>query len=147
MAATLRCTIETGFVHRIDALLATGAFDVNEVLSDGWTHLHEACSRGRAETVRVLLEHGADPNLHAVFGLRETPLMLAMPFPSIVQRLLLWKHPNVEIDAQDADGTTALHRAMSNGETKTIDVLLKHGALFLARRGELTKSAAKRFGQ
>ena len=53
----------------LDALRALLAADPDlvrasspEVHHEGWTALHEAARRGRADVVRLLLAHGADPN-------------------------------------------------------------------------------------
>ncbi|MCI2415952.1 ankyrin repeat domain-containing protein [Saccharopolyspora sp. K220] len=42
-------------------LLVTLGFEVNGVTSDGVTPLHHAAAAGELATVRVLVEHGADP--------------------------------------------------------------------------------------
>ena len=38
----------------------------------GWTALHEACNHGFLDIVKVLIEHGADVNVHGLEG--DTPL-------------------------------------------------------------------------
>lgn len=82
------------------------------------------------ETMRVLLEHGADPNLKGSRGL--TPLMMAAatdPSPAMV-RLLLGK--GATVDARDEHGNTALDWALRLGDTEASRVLRKAGAVQMA---------------
>lgn len=70
---------ERGHHDVIERLLQTD-IDVNHVNNLGWTALHEAIlfgdgSERYVETVRLLLDHGADPMLSTVNG--QDPLVLA----------------------------------------------------------------------
>jgi len=55
-----------------------GSDAVNEQDAEGWTPLHEASTRGRADIVKVLLNFQANPNvLSQVRGSRRSPLWRA----------------------------------------------------------------------
>lgn len=81
---------------------------------------------GDVDTMRVLLDHGADPNLKGGRGL--TPLMMAAATtadPTMV-RLLLDK--GAVVDAGDENGNTALDWALRLGDTQASRVLRTAGA-------------------
>lgn len=104
-----------GSVEAINVLLDAGA-DVNlpGPTGDNWdaTPLQHAILERQVAAVRLLLEHGADPNRGAGGGL--TPLSLAAgdTDPVIVKLLLAHRaDPSVE----DEHGATPLSRAVSAG--------------------------------
>ena len=63
-----------GDVAEIKRLIASGV-DVDEKHKTGYTSLHFACLRKKEDCVRVLLQHGADPNTVDRYG--STPLLNA----------------------------------------------------------------------
>src|SRR3954452_25053597 len=54
-----------GRLDRLRSLLAEDSANANEWSPDGFTALHLAVYGGSEEAVRLLLEHGADPNMLA----------------------------------------------------------------------------------
>lgn len=89
--------------------------------------LAEAALHGDLETMRLLIERGADPNRKGPRGL--TPLMMAAaasPANPAGARLLLQK--GAAIEAQDASGRTALDWALLQGESEVSRVLRQAGA-------------------
>lgn len=62
---------------KIAGLLLKYKGDPNAVQSEGNTPLHLACLKGDAELVRMLLKHGADPNMRNLVC-RRTPLHIAV---------------------------------------------------------------------
>jgi ankyrin repeat protein len=96
---------KTRDLRTVKFLLDHGA-RVNAEDHMGATALTEASLRGSADIVRLLLQHGADPN-HAVKQFAATPLIFAaMRGSEPVLDLLISKGASVE--ARDATGSTAL---------------------------------------
>ena len=77
--------------------------------------------------MRILLEHGADPNIPD--NNKRTPLMLAAldvgTEPGIMEALI--SH-GADINAQNVNGYTALSEAAFCGHSETVRVLMKNGA-------------------
>lgn len=96
--------------------------------SDGWTALHLAGFFGSVESVRLLLERGADPNAWSLNAMRNTPLHagLSGPLPHEGARLLI--EAAADVNARQHGGYTPLHSAANRGELATIDLLLDRGA-------------------
>ncbi|OQR99126.1 hypothetical protein ACHHYP_07240 [Achlya hypogyna] len=100
------------------------------------TPLVWACIEGRDEAVRILLEHGADPRVTNHYG--ATTLMCATMIGEDtsddsdtarknIVAMLLTRCPEMA-NAQDRDGSTAMHLAASCGYLKCVQELLAHGA-------------------
>jgi ankyrin repeat protein len=97
-----------------------------ESFSDG-TPLHLAAGRGHAPLVTLLLEHGADANVHEKLASKNTPLHQAVMEGHVeVVRLLL------EADACLECGNnltlTSLHLAAEYGRPAIAAILLARGA-------------------
>ncbi len=74
---------------------------------------------------KLLLEHGADPNVQSLDG--TTPLMTASLKKSVdVMKLMISKGANINVQA--ADGTTALILASIYGQKDQIELLVAAGA-------------------
>jgi ankyrin repeat protein len=110
------------------------------------TPLRNAAATGNVEIIRILLDHGADPNLpeegiapdgHALYTAVNKQHFEAA-------RLLLENgaHPNAEVESS-AD---ALSRAIAHADQPMIDLLCSHGAArgvhLLAYYGDLQTAAA-----
>lgn len=90
--------------------------------------LFSAATRGPVDAVRLLLEHGADPNAAAGFA-GYTPLMGAAYSESnapAAVRLLLDK--GADVNKKGANGETALSLARKRGRTEVVEMLEKAGA-------------------
>jgi ankyrin repeat protein len=101
----------------------------NELLEardvDGWTALMRAGSDGRVDTVKLLLQHGADIN--AANTQDKTALMLASlnDHGQVVAHLLkAGAHVNLACDS----GQTALFAAVQCNSSAIVQLLLDHGA-------------------
>jgi len=131
-----------GSVDIVRQLIIHGA-DLNAqckgwgLYSDGvkWSPLYMASYNGTPPIVRVLLEHGANPNAPDDFG--DTALHIASKRGGITVVELLLKY-GANVDVRDELGRTPLHTAAHNLRIQVVVVLLNRGADPHARtnRGE-----------
>lgn len=93
----------------------------------GNTALYYAAREGNLANLRVLLSHGADPNLSSPYtGGGDPPLHEAMRHPGAVKLMLeLGADPNARTSAA---GETSLHLAAGNCEGALVSLLLAWGA-------------------
>jgi len=90
------------------------------------TPLHEACAEGHLESVRVLLDNGAD--IDNKNEDEQTPFHLAAAAGHIdVVELLLERDQNAIFD-KDEDDNSALHLASNERRSKMVELLLRQGA-------------------
>ena len=94
-------------------LLARGA-DPNGAGDEEWTNLSIACSRGDAPLVRLLLEHGAEPN-------DNDSLYHSVESPDDACTRLLLEHGATVV------GTNALWHALDYDRIERVRLLLEHG--------------------
>jgi ankyrin repeat protein len=115
---------ETG---RLRALAEDDPQLVHALAGDGFAPLHLAAFFGRAEAVRTLLEHGADPNVRAANPMRVTPLHSAAAEgdrESVALLLEAGANPN----ARQRGGFAPLHAAAASGDSRLARLLLDNGA-------------------
>lgn len=88
---------------------------INQQNDKGYTASILAVMKTSIKTVKLLLKHGADPNIKDIFEM--TPIMWALAFENDLQydmlKLLLENGAN--IDAQDICGTSVLSIAVGGG--------------------------------
>ena len=116
-----------------ELLIAEGA-DVN-VKDDAWgfTPLGYAVSRGHKESTELLIAEGAEVNAKDSDG--STPLHYAAT--KEVAELLIAE--GADVNAKDVNGYTPLDWAIFNKDTKTVDLLRRHGG----KTGEELKAEGK----
>ncbi|XP_062482852.1 DNA-binding protein RFXANK isoform X3 [Pezoporus occidentalis] len=132
--SALPATLDTLSIHQLAAQgelsqlkehLRKGENLVNKPDERGFTPLIWAAAFGEIETVRHLLEWGADP--HALAKERESALSLASMggYTDIVTLLL---ERNVDINIYDWNGGTPLLYAVRGNHVKCVEALLARGA-------------------
>ncbi|KAK6501260.1 hypothetical protein TWF481_009101 [Arthrobotrys musiformis] len=156
---------EAGHVELVSVLLRGGA-DINEKDCDGLPPLHYAIVKDRVKVVEILLQEGADYNICDDDG--ETPLMWvamrearsrAEKFVMGIIRpkrivhmpmaeLLLQKCADINLEAKDKAGRTALFHAAKMGKGGLLELLLQWGAELESRDndGRTALSLAAEFG-
>ncbi len=90
--------------------------------------IHMAAKAGNTEMVRLLLQHGANPN---AFGgeLEETPIVLAaIGLPGTIETLDTLLAAGAEIDSKISTGVTALHILIEMQRGSQAKTLLERGA-------------------
>ena len=113
----------------LSALLEKYGVDVNCVVEGVWkTLLISAAINGSTKCIAVLLSHGADVNLAAVYeGNPVSPLLAAAEYGHVaVCRQLLEAGADKEFRGQDQ--FTALHYAADNGHIGVAALLMQRGA-------------------
>jgi ankyrin repeat protein len=99
--------------------------NINVCNSDGFTPLHIASMHGHVDMMRLLLDAGAGINVVTrTKGM--TPLHLACQNQWIQAAKLLLESGDCNPDIQDSGGNTALHCATSTGNSKLVEMILKH---------------------
>lgn len=104
---------------------------VNQRSQDGFPALGLAAYFGHIALVRLLLEHGADPDLAAANAMRVRPLNSAVaqrdPKKALtIAEILL--SAGCDADPRQAGGWTPLLAAAAAGHEALVDLLLTHGA-------------------
>ncbi|XAR63586.1 hypothetical protein NMG60_11023575 [Bertholletia excelsa] len=121
-ATALHHSAGIGDVELLRFLLSKG-IDVNSQ-SDAGTPLIWAAGHGQQDSVEVLLEQDADPNVETDDNI--TPLLSAVAASSLAcVELLIQAGAKVNVSA---GGATPLHIAAENGSPEMINCLLKAGA-------------------
>ncbi len=107
------------------------SIDVNYVYEDpdNKTLLDIACSSaGNCKFVDLLLKYGADVNLVNSF-FKKPPLHFAVEYSDFETVRLLVEDTNVDVNAVDRNGNTALHVAAKCGNVTFVQLLLEHPAI------------------
>jgi hypothetical protein len=118
---TLHLSCRLGDLAGISLALAQSPCCINQrdpqvsSTQQGWSPLYRVVSSGNLSAARFLLSRQADPNLQTNLG--DAPLHLAADQSHQA-------NPNI----QQNDGETPLHSCAFKGDTKMVQILLKHGA-------------------
>jgi ankyrin repeat protein len=120
--APLSLAIHYGNPEIVRMLLSAGAKVNYQKAREYFTALMEAINEDRIDIVRLLLDHGADPNKGADMML---PLQLAKSLPMI--QLLVAYHANVKAKTRFW-GDTPLFSQVQWHRSASVEYLLTHGA-------------------
>jgi uncharacterized protein len=121
-----------GDANAIASRLSMEQSSLREFSMDGFTALHLAAFFGHYVCVKVLLEHGADPNSVSKDLMQVTPLHLACAITEergadgIVAALLA---AGADPNARQADGVTPLLAAQQNQHPRIEKLLRAKGAI------------------
>ncbi|MFH0821783.1 MAG: ankyrin repeat domain-containing protein [Pseudomonadota bacterium] len=123
-ATPLMIAARAGDMEEVLRLLNEGA-EVNATSPSGYTALHYAASKGHADLVRLLLRHGADPDLREA-GAELTILMSAAKQGRVeVVKALLEGGAK---PGRHSFGRTALFEAGANNQQEVARLLEHYGA-------------------
>lgn len=121
----LMYAVISGNPETVRVLLSRGA-NIDQAGSNGWTALMIAAAKGRKEIAQILLDHGSNVNVRDLYGW--TPLMRAAYEQRAGIVTILLKHEDVDVDAADDRGETALHHVASKGDAEIAQLLIDHCA-------------------
>ncbi|XP_017880409.1 ankyrin repeat domain-containing protein 39-like [Ceratina calcarata] len=127
-------------LDRVEALLRKGV-SVNAEDSAGYTALHYAARNGHYEICKILLENNAQANAQTRCGQAAALHRAAVQnHPDVVELLLKYgANPNLK----DADGYTALHKALTARSISVCKLLIPRTNLSLFN----SKQNIERFAQ
>jgi uncharacterized protein len=117
-----------GRQERLRALLDEDPARVGEFSPDGFSPLHGAIFGGQPETVRLLLERKADPNVRSTSPIARVPPLGTAAFvrrPDLAELLL---DAGADPNGEGEGGFTALDTAVLNDDEALIALLLDRGA-------------------
>jgi uncharacterized protein len=117
----------TGRVDRLRELLAADPERLHDRTPEGFTAIGLAAFLGGPEAVRVLLEHGADPNADAENPMRVRPVHAAAAAHDH-ESLRLLLEAGADPNARQQGGLTPLHAAAHADDAEMARLLLAHGA-------------------
>ena len=122
---------EAASIGDVDALsqaLSATPEVLQEHSPDGWTLLHLAAAFGTPETVRFLLEHGADVRSCSTNAQRNEPLHAALALSRNPETIRLLLEAGARADARQTGGFTAIFSAAAANRRDLCEQLLTHGA-------------------
>ena len=93
----------------------------------GWSPMINAAEAGHIPMMKLLLERGADP-LKGTIGFR-LPMHFAAENGHVDAVRLLLDQPNVDPNARDRDGRTAIFNAADKGHTAVVKLLLEQSSI------------------
>ena len=135
----LRYAAFNGRTNAVLLLLSRGVSPDTKVDNAGNTALMTASALGQLETVKALLDYGADPNLRNDYGYSALMRAATSMHAEIVRALLAG---GADVSQRAKDGFTALGRAIEGGSVEAVRLLIeskadvnapgRHGVLPLA---------------
>ena len=121
----IESVIEAGYYKVLETLLKHNVIDPNlTTKKNGLTFLILAARTGNTETVRVLLDHGADLNQSKLDGV--TPLLMAVDKGHVSVVEILLKYKDIDPNKAKLNGLTPLLMAVDKGHISVVEALLKH---------------------
>ncbi|MGC8549495.1 MAG: ankyrin repeat domain-containing protein [Acidobacteriaceae bacterium] len=137
-----------GDTGRIEQLLFFDPSLVATHSTDGWTPLHLAAAFAAEDTVRLLLERGADAHARSHNDLANQPLHACIAMQGSVASARDLVEYGADVNATQAGGITPLHLAAAQGKPLMVELLIEQGALPTAQTddGKLPVDLARERG-
>ena len=121
---------QNGHVKVIEELLTISGLDLDYIHKrNNASAIHVATQNGHSEIVELLLERGANVNLLSGFKTSSLHIASELGHLEIVKTIL--KHDDVQINAENQFGGTALMFASQNGYTLIVEALIEDKRLNL----------------
>ena len=117
-----------GRLERLRKILAEDPAQTHAFSDDGFTALHLAIFGGQEESVRVLLERGADPNALSTADIAKVPPLGTAAFVRSPQLARVLLDSGADPNGRGEGGFTALHSAAQNEDEELARLLLERGA-------------------
>jgi uncharacterized protein len=118
-----------GLEPRLRALLDADPDGATAFSGDGFTALHLAAFMGHPRAVKLLLEHGADPQAVATSAeIGPVRPLHSAAATGQVECLRLLLAAGADVNARQAGGFTALDAAVQSGDEEMAQALLDAGA-------------------
>lgn len=109
-------------------LLETYGVDADQADNDNWTALYFASKKNHTSCLRLLLQHGADPNIASTFN-STNPLMIAAELGHFAAMTVLLQDGHCNLEAKrHTTGATAILLAAHQKKWKCLELLLYHNA-------------------
>ncbi len=115
----------SGNLDLVKKLLSMG-FDINSKTTYNKTPLHDAVYSGNYQLVQYLVNNGANIHTEGDYA-KWQPIHIAA-FYGYTKIVKLFLDKGVKVDVVDGYGYTPLIRAVKSTSTKTVELLLSHGA-------------------
>ena len=123
----LHAAVDGGHTRVVEVLLKRGASPLNS--KDGHPPpLHMACSRGKLEIVKVMVDRCGCAILHKADEYGRTPLHFSANSANSAKLIPFITQYNVDINSTDNQNRTALHIAVMSGSLSAVQHLLSKGA-------------------
>ncbi|XP_050520210.1 ankyrin repeat, SAM and basic leucine zipper domain-containing protein 1-like [Daktulosphaira vitifoliae] len=141
---TLQYACQSNNVQEIIRTLSSSSIEINNFLHGSWTALMYASFNGSIDAMKYLLDNGADPTIsydcHNVIMCvcNCNNVCIEDKLLKCLQLLLPY---NMDINAKDRSGMTALMYACSNGWSKLVEMLVHNGAQIEAKNNQNGETA------
>jgi uncharacterized protein len=117
-----------GRTERLGRILDDDQSQASAFSDDGFTALHLAIFGGQEDSMRLLLERGADPNVLSTSDIAKVPPLGTAAFVRSVPLARLLLDSGADPNGRGEGGFTALHSAAENDDEELARLLLERGA-------------------